>query len=329
MTMLVQIPLSRFTVAASLLNAEAVFQLANQLAGRRVFILQRLSEDGLPQNLPGCSFSVAGDWSMLGAGQSVLVPPIGGQPLAALGELQPLLSQLIALRQQAFSGQIASLCTGAFVLAEAGWLDGLPATTHWALARTLRDRYPRVQVRAEAMQVRAGQVHTSGGAEAALDLCLSWVAAVLGADLARQVADYMLLDWPRPSQSGYQHWQPDWQHGDLEILQIQRHLHQHWQVTPSLAELAARVHVSPRTLLRRFKAATGLPPLAYLQQIRLEQARTLLLDTQLTIEAIAGLVGYQDRASFQVRFRETFGLSPARFRQSRGALLSSPASTDG
>lgn len=329
MAPIIQIPLSRYTVAASLLNAEAVFHMANQLAGRRAFVLQRLSEDGLPQRLSGCELSVAGDWSMLGEGQAVLIPPIGGQPLSAMAELQPLLARLAVLRQQAFSGSVASLCTGAFVLAESGWLDGLPATTHWALARTLRDRYPRVQVRAEAMQVRVGQVHTSGGAEAALDLCLSWVAEVLGKDLARQVADWMLLDWPRTSQSAYQHWQPDWQHGDPEMLQMQRYLHQHWQVTPSLSDLADRVHVSPRTLLRRFKQATGLPPLAYLQQIRLEQARTLLLDTRLTIEAIAGLVGYQDRASFQVRFRQTFGLSPARFRLSRGPISPDALPSDG
>jgi transcriptional regulator GlxA family with amidase domain len=212
---------------------------------------------------------------------------------------------------------VASLCTGAFVLAAAGLLDGRGATTHWRWAQQLAERYPQVDVDAGVLYVDAGDVLTSAGTAAGIDLCLHLVRRAHGAGVANAVARQMIVNGHR--EGGQAQFRPqvvapspgvdavdavtDWMLANL-----------HRPLT--LAELAARSHLSTRQFVRRFRESTGTSPYQWILARRVASACELLESSDVSVEQVARLSGFGDATTLRNHFRQQVGTTPTHYRLS-------------
>jgi transcriptional regulator GlxA family with amidase domain len=246
--------------------------------------------------------------------------------------LQPLFS---ALRRQHQRGVLlASYCTGSFILAEAGLLDGGIATTHWAKAKVFAKRYPEVDLRVSEILTEQNLILCSGAVTTALNLALRLVEKFAGPNIAAATGKMMLIDTNRVSQSSYATMQDGPQHSDALVARAQRWMEKSLQQGFSLGELARYLAVSERTLNRRFKQAVGEAPLHYLQSLRVDVAKRLLETKGLNVDAVSQRVGYNDLSTFRRLFKRETGLSPreyqrrfARRQRSRSAPAASIASS--
>lgn len=250
-----------------------------------------------------------------GTPQVVILPPCldsgAAQPLAACYRDW--------LRQQHGAGVVlASVCAGAFALAEAGLLDGRRVTTHWALAAQLSARYPSVEVLPERMVVDDGELITAGGLMAWTDLGLALVTRLLGPTIAAETARFLVVDLNRESQRQFSSFVPSLDHGDAAVLGVQHWLQGAGGAEASLASMAARAGLGERTFLRRFRAATGMKPTEYCQQLRVTKARELLEFTRQSIDQVAWQVGYRDSGAFRKVFARLVGVSPGDYRRRFG-----------
>lgn len=219
------------------------------------------------------------------------------------------------VRQHAGGASLAAMCTGSFMLAEVGLLDTRRATTHWAFAELFRRRYPQVQLNPQQILCEDDRLITSGGASAAMDLLLHLIRRFASLELAQQCSRYLLIDNVRSEQSSYVLWSMPKRHGDQGILQVQNWLDEHFGEALLIDELACRFGFGVRNFKRRFKEATGYTPIAYLQTLRLEQAKQLLETTQMSLDSITYKVGYEDSNSFRRLFLKRVGLLPTAYRK--------------
>lgn len=219
------------------------------------------------------------------------------------------------LRDRLAAGSwLAGICSGAAYLAEAGVLDGRRATTHWALAERYRERYPAVDWTPDVFITEDRGVFCCGGVYAAIDLSLYLVEKFCGHEVALQCARTLLVDMPRAHQSGYAILPLSRPHGDARIREIENYIGAHFAENLTIERLAQRAHMSARTFQRRFKAATGRHPGAYLQAQRIAIARTLLENGSQSVQQISRAVGYEDLAFFRKVFRRETGMTPGEYR---------------
>jgi transcriptional regulator GlxA family with amidase domain len=210
---------------------------------------------------------------------------------------------------------LASVCTGAFLLAETGLLDGKRATTHWGFAELFKKRYPQVELRPESLITDEGSLICGGGAFSCFDLTLYLVERYCGFDIAAQCGKSLLLDIGRTSQLPYAVFEYQKQHKDNQILRAQTFLEKNHAQQFSMDDLAARVGMSLRNLKRRFRKATGDSPLSYLQRFRVEAAKRLLENTRKSISEICYQIGYEDIAFFRGVFKRYVGITPHEYRK--------------
>lgn len=209
---------------------------------------------------------------------------------------------------------IAGVCTGTAYLAEAGLLDGRQATTHWAVADAYRVRYPKVDWRPELFITEDRHLLCAGGVYAAVDVSLYLVEKFCGREVARQCARSLLVDMPRTHQSGYAVLPLSQPHDDLPVREIERYVAENYARDLPVKHLAERACMSPRTFVRRFKAATGHMPGQYLQLQRINVAREMLEASTLAVQLVSARVGYEDVAFFRKLFRRVTGMTPAEYR---------------
>lgn len=220
--------------------------------------------------------------------------------------------------QHAAGATLCSVCAGAFVLAETGLIDGRRVTTHWAFARQLAERFPKVHLADEHMVLDEGDIISAGGILAWADLGLTLVGRLLGPATMLATARFLLIEPPRRSQRPFAQFVPRFDHGDDAIRQSQHHIHAHAASLEGVADLSASAGMIGRTFLRRFRAATGLSPVEYLQQVRIAKAREALERSSTPVDRIAWDVGYGDPAAFRKLFQKLTGLPPAAYRKQFG-----------
>lgn len=240
----------------------------------------------------------------------ILPPNLSG----ARGDEAPGLLDWLAAQHRAGT-VICSACAGAFWLARCGLLDGRTATTHWALEEEFRAAFPDVTLLSEQILVDENDIVTAGGVMAWIDLGLYIVNRWLGPQIMSATARQLLVDPSGREQRTYRSFRPRLNHGDPTILDIQHWLERQVQTPMTVVAMTARAGMSGRTFLRRFKAATGLAPLEYLQSVRIEQARGLLERTRTPVSEIAWQVGYEDVSAFTRIFRTTTGITPGAYRK--------------
>jgi transcriptional regulator GlxA family with amidase domain len=229
---------------------------------------------------------------------------------------EPVAAPVIAALRSAHAhgARLASTCVGAFALAATGLLDGLTATTHWRATDELARRYPAVRVDPHVLFVDHGQLLTSAGAAAGLDLCLHMVRRDFGAAVAADAARVSVMPLEREGGQAQfiVHSPPNPEGSTLAPLLLW--MEEHAELNPTLDELADQAGLSPRTLIRRFRAQTGTTPAHWLIMARIRRAQHLHETTDASIERIAGLVGF-GAATFRDQFRRRVGISPHGYRR--------------
>ncbi len=235
-------------------------------------------------------------------------------------------------RCYAAGATLATACSGALLLAEAGLLDGEAATTHWAYCDVLRSNYPGVRLKPEAALVVAGEgqrLVMAGGGTSWLDLGLYLIARSAGVEAAMQVARVNLIDWHDIGQQPFARLARTRQSEDALIGRCQEWIADNYRSRAPVAGMVRLSGLAERSFKRRFRQATGLAPLEYVHTLRLEEAKQMLERSDRPIEAVAEEVGYEDAGFFSRLFRRSVGLTPAqyrkRFRSMRQALERSRA----
>jgi AraC family transcriptional regulator, transcriptional activator FtrA len=211
--------------------------------------------------------------------------------------------------------RLVSICSGAFVLAATGLLDGLMAATHWRYAALLRSRFPRVRVDPDVLYLDHGQILTSAGTAAGIDLCLHIVRRDHGADIANRVARRMVVAPHRDGGQAQFIEQPVPATGNGDPIGTAiAHALDHLDEPLDVDALARVAHLSPRQFSRRFRATTGTSPGRWLIEQRIHASLPLLEHDARGIEALGQAVGFPSPASYRQHFREIVGLSPAAYR---------------
>ncbi|WP_104401641.1 GlxA family transcriptional regulator [Vibrio penaeicida] len=286
---------------SALQGLKDLFRIANQHVGSDFFIVQELScESALPIDGKGLIF----------------IPPCLSDELPDF-QSEDVISLIQSWHRA--GAVIVSSCASVFWLANAGLLDGKYATTHWRLCDQLEKAHPSIaKVCAHEMLVDEGKVVTAAGLYAFQDLALHVMARYANFELAKQVADYCLLDFKGRMQAYYQRFIPELTHGDATIVKAQQYCEVHYREELSVSSIAKHCHMSERSLLRRFKSATGYTPKQYIIQLRIERAKQLIELEHITIEAVGASVGYLDVSNFTKLFKKTTGITPAEFKQRSG-----------
>ncbi|MFI5288639.1 MAG: GlxA family transcriptional regulator [Polyangia bacterium] len=228
---------------------------------------------------------------------------------------------LRAIRRAADRGaRVASICTGAFVLAATGVLDGLRATTHWRAAAELVRRHPAIEVDPAVLYVENGNLLTSAGAAAGLDLCLHLVRRDLGAEIAAEAARAAVMPLERAGgQAQFIVYDPPSADG-TSITPLLAWLEQNLRKDLPLGVIARRACMSKRTLSRRFREKVGTTPALWVARARVHLAQRLLETTNLSIEQVASEVGFRSSAVLRENFGQIVGTSPQSYRRSFNAL---------
>jgi transcriptional regulator GlxA family with amidase domain len=213
------------------------------------------------------------------------------------------------------SRRVASVCTGAFLLARAGLLDGRPATTHWASCKELARRYPSIRVEPDPIFVRDGDVMTSAGVTAGMDLALALVEEDLGRETALETARWLVLFLKRPGGQAQFSAQLAAQMADREPLrELQEWIPDNLDVDLSVPALARRACMSERNFARAFRRETGMTPAAYVETARVERARMALESGELPVETIARQAGFGTVETMRRAFGRRLGVSPLDYR---------------
>ncbi len=315
-----QLVLSSITLPAEMLRAADQRARAQRLRGERLEIrMANLNGKTIAAGVgvqlrPTHSFMQLLDVDLL------YLPAIWRNPLPIVSSQHNVLP---LLRQLAGAGRLlCAVGTGSYLLAEADLLDAKPATTHWFFSAKFLRRYPAVQVKPRHLITRAGNLYCAGSINAVADLTGYFIEQFYNADIARQVEAQFSPEIRRPFRdTGFFDGELNLHH-DEAIADAEHWLQQHLSQPIDFAGLARRLKMSQRSFNRRFKQALGARPGEYLQQLRLQQARELLRDSNLSIAEVGYRVGYPDAAHFSTRFRRTMAQSPSDYRRSvRGKLF--------
>lgn len=294
------------------LATQAVFELANLMLEQPFYTVETYAAGGVAHASTGLVLQAKPLSAHCRADTWLVAGKLASQDVAADPELIRLLSKVTASARR-----VAGLCTGAFLLAEAGLLDGRRATTHWYWAEVLQQRCPRAQIEADRIYIADGPIWTSAGMTAEIDLALALVEQDLGAKVARSVAHRLVMHQRR---SGGQS-----QHSEMlrltprsdRIQQALEHARRNLSQSLSVEALAEAANLSPRQFSRVFTAETGQSPAKAVEGLRLEAARLMLEGSRHPLEVVAQETGFRDRRHMREAFLRGFGMPPQAIR--RGA----------
>jgi len=241
---------------------------------------------------------------------------VGSREIASALQAMPALVEWVAIAAAGNVRRLAALCSGTFFLAAAGILDGKRATTHWAVAAQLQQQYPAILVDIDAIFVQAGNIWTSAGVTAGIDLALAFVEEDFGRELALDVATEMVVYLKRPGgQSQFSTHLQSQKTALPTIRQIQRWILANLREKLSIAMLAQKAHMSERNFTRVFHQEVGQSTLEFIEAARFEQARQLLADVSLPLKAVAAQSGFANDEHMRRVFGRRVGISPKVYRE--------------
>lgn len=296
-----------------------VFAQANLELGHDFYVLHVVGRDSA-LILSSSGARLTPDWAMGDVIPRIDTLLVAGAPHAANIHLsEPAKQWLRTIAKQC--RRFGSVCSGAWILAAAGLLDGRRVTTHWAVANDLQQAYPNISVVEDALHVRDGKVRTSAGVTAGLDLALALVEEDCGREVAAQVASQLVMFFKRPggqlqfSRKG--HIGPA---GRSALQEVQRWAAANLMQELSVAELAKRASLSPRHFARLFQAEVGVTPAAWVETMRISAARTLLETGSETPKQVAAQCGFANADTLRRSFVKHLGVSPAVYRRNQGGV---------
>lgn len=248
---------------------------------------------------------------------TVVIP--GGRGLRENANLRGALAKWLRTNARRIR-RIAAVCTGIYPLAESGLLDGCRATTHWRYADDVRKRWPSICLDSDAIFIKAGNLYTSAGITAGIDLALALVEEDLGGATAlaaaRELVVYLKRAGGQMQYSAPLHFQGS---ATDEFSEIAAWMLEHIEADLTVEALAERMHCSPRHFSRRFKEVFGSTPARFVERLRLDAARWRLTEGDVAIEALGASVGYQSGDAFRRAFERHFGVPPTEYRERFGA----------
>ncbi|MBS0362510.1 MAG: helix-turn-helix domain-containing protein [Proteobacteria bacterium] len=300
-------------------SAGALWQTLHAQPEAPAFRVTTVSLDGATVRSP-CGIDLTPAKAMADVTRSdiVIVPTSGLDWDGALARNSALLPWL---RDQYEGGAyIAGACMGSGYLAAAGLLDGRVGTTHWAIADHFAERYAKVNWRPDLLVTEDARVLCSGGVYAAIDVSLYLVEKLCGHETAVQCSKALLLPMPRTHQTGYAMLPLSPPHDDDRIRQAETYIQASFREDVATEVLARQAGLGLRTFARRFKAATGRHPAAYLQAVRIETAKAMIERETQPIQAVSTAVGYDDVAFFRGLFKRATGMTPAEYRGHFGPM---------
>ncbi len=268
-------------------------------------------EDGELRATGGIRVVADGGLSLLAQADTIVIP--GWRGVDA-----PVPEHLCTALQSAHARgcRVMSICSGVFVLAAAGLLNGRKATTHWRYTPLLRERFPAVDVLDDALYYDEGRILSSAGSAAGIDLCLHVVRQDYGTEVANSVARRLVVQPHRDGGQTQQVSRPVARSREAKQLgQLFEFLHHQLNLNHTVASLASKAGMSPRTFLRRFAEATSTTPARWILNERLLRAQECLANSTLSIDEIAGQTGFGSAASLRHHFRTHFLLSPGQYRK--------------
>ena len=307
-------PLEVFAGAQQLIGAGA--------HGGRGYEIRIVSRDGAPLRTSS-GLTLIPDASLRGVPDAIDTLIVAGGSGCEQAAVDPVLTDWIA-RSASTARRTAAVCTGAFLLARAGLLDGRRATTHWSAAAALARLYPDVHVDADPIFLRDGHIWTSAGVTAGMDLALALVEEDLDREAALTIARHLVLFLRRPgNQSQFSATLAAQQPVREPLREVQRLVVEDVADDHSVQAMARRANVSPRHFARAFRAETGLTPGRYVERVRLEAARRRLEDSAEPIAAVAAACGFGTAETMRRVFLRHLDVGPAEYRRRFQALTAS------
>lgn len=220
------------------------------------------------------------------------------------------------LKQQHESGaELASFCTGVFLFAASGLLNEKLATTHVDACSAFTKAFPMVKLKPEETLTADGSLYTSGGSTSTFHLLILLVQQYCGNEIAVQIAKIFSIDLNRYKQSYFSTFRPNHLHNDTLVAMLQQKIESQYHSIEKLEEITKDIPTSTRNMTRRFKQVTGIPPIEYLQNIRVESSKKYLEQTQLSISEIIEKTGYNDPKAFRKVFYKMVGMKPIEYRE--------------
>lgn len=264
----------------------------------------------VPSNI-GFSINVEHDLSFADEADLVVVTPV---PRSTWGELDDRIAGVLQ-RAAARDSWLLSVCSGSFVLAESGVLDGRRATTHWKYAHRMAQMYPQIEIDPDVLYVQDGKIITSAGTAAGLDACLHLLRQELGAEVANTIARRMVVAPQRDGGQAQFVDRPIPTSVSLSLAPVTEWMLENLRLDLSVEQLAAKAHMSPRTFARRFKADLGATPAAWLGRQRVLRAQRMLEQTDLGLDRIAYECGFGSAAVMRQNFARALDTTPTAYRQ--------------
>jgi transcriptional regulator GlxA family with amidase domain len=251
----------------------------------------------------------------------IIIPAISGDVESAITGNQELIPWIIERYKQ--GAEIASLCIGAFLLAETGLVNGRTCSTHWLYANEFRCRYPEVTLADQRVVTDQNGIYSSGGANMHWNLLLYLVEKYTSREMAVTAAKFFVLDTELQSQLPFAMFRGQKNHDDTAILNAQNYIENNFREKLTVDVLADRFAIGRRTFERRFKKATANTVVEYIQRVKIEAAKTLLEKARKSVNEVMFDVGYADAKAFRDLFRKITGLTPLEYRNkfvSKGTL---------
>jgi transcriptional regulator GlxA family with amidase domain len=211
--------------------------------------------------------------------------------------------------------QLVSLCTAAYLLADTGLLNGIPVTSHWGAMEDLQRRYPEINFKPDHVVTSSKSIITGGGGFSALNAVLYLIEKNCGKEIAIELSKFYALDYGRDSQLLFAVFSGQRQHDDDQIHKAQSYIEKKFNTDLSVDEIARQVNMSKRNFIRRFKNATSLNPIEFIQHMKVEAAKKALEGGENNIATVTYSVGYNDLKTFRMVFKKVTGLTPLEYRK--------------
>ena len=293
-----------------------VFETANKLTSKtgKAFdiMLFQSAEQVTPQLLSGYKTNAIEDCDI--ALDLILIPAFTtdnmSEMIAKNKKFIPWLQ-----KQHKTGAELASFCTGAFLFAASGLLNEKLATTHGDACSAFTKAFPMVKLKPEETLTADGSLYTSGGSTSTFHLLILLVQKYCGNEIAVQIAKIFSIDLNRYKQSYFSTFRPNHLHNDALVAQLQQKIESQYHSIEKLEEITKDIPTSARNMTRRFKQVTGIPPIEYLQNIRVESSKRYLEQTQLSISEIIEKTGYNDPKAFRKVFYKMVGMKPIEYRE--------------
>lgn len=246
--------------------------------------------------------------------QIILIPAFSSEDMrASLGANMNCIPHLVAQYQK--GACLGSFCTGAFLLGASGLLNGKIATTHVDASNGFANAFPLVKLKVDKTVTQDDRLYTSGGATSSFHLLLHLIHEYCGKEMAIRIAKVFAIDMDRENQSYFSTFQPSKDHTDELVAKAQSKIEENYQDAATIEELIKDIPSSRRNIVRRFKQITGITPIEYLQQTRIEAAKKLLEKTSQQMNEIIYSSGYNDPKAFRKVFKKSVGMTPTQYRE--------------